>query len=151
MKWNYWSVIVLLFLLVNEYLSMFLLAVFIGGMEFSDAYIRTFEHSSLKGYFFASAFRTIPYIALALFVIKSNVIQFRSGKIILWILPFALAAFHLFGYWGMQYSLFTSAHTSSTSFLALIFLPIWALILGCIGYPICFFTFKAYRLFNKSS
>jgi hypothetical protein len=149
MKWKFWITLVLLFLLINEYLTEFLLALLVGEMDLSSAYESTFRYFSLDSYIDAATYRSIPYVALALFSAKSKLRQFSLGKLALWASVFCLAAFHFCGYWSMQHSLFTPAHTSSTSTLAIVFIPIWALIYGVLGYALLFIGFKAYRLFQK--
>ena len=149
MKWKFWITLVLLFLLVNEYLSKFALALLVGEMDLSGAYERTFRYFSLDGYIDAATYRSIPYVALALFSARSKLRQFSLGRSVLWALVFCLAAFHFSGYWSMQHSMFTPAHTSSTSTLAIVFIPIWALIYGVLGYVLLFVGFKTYRLLQK--
>lgn len=151
MKGIFWLVLILLFLLVNEYLSKFALAVFVGDLAFSGAYERTFSTFSLTSYLLAASFRAIPFIALGLFAAKTQLNQFPSGKLVLWLLMLALAAFHFYGYWGMQYSLFTPEHTSSTSALAIISVPVGALMLGFISYGVGLMSLKAYRLFKSKA
>ena len=135
MKRIFWFTFVLTFLLANEYLSKFLLAVFVGQLDFLQAVERTFQYSSFSSYLFSASFRTAPFIVLGIFAAKSNVRFAKIGRFCIWSILSLMALFILYGYWEMQHSLFTDEHTSSTSALAIIWIPIWAslfTILGCV-------------------
>lgn len=135
MKRIFWFTLVLLFILANEYLSKFLLAVFVGHLEFTSAVERTFQYSTIDSYLFSAGFRAIPFIVLGLFAAKSQLSLSAFGQVGIWTIMLLKTSFILYGYWGMQYSLFTDAHTSSTSALAILWIPIWATfftIIGCI-------------------
>jgi quinol-cytochrome oxidoreductase complex cytochrome b subunit len=151
MKKTFWIVLILLFLLVNEYLSKFLLAIFVGRLELLDAYERTFQYPSIDSYLFSASFRAIPFLALSIFAAKSKASSSRAGRIMIWGLAFFIASFVFYGYWGMQHSLFTDEHTSSTSALAIIWIPIWALLISVIGCVFLFGTSKIFRLFQKQT
>ncbi|MGM0525595.1 MAG: hypothetical protein ACQEQ8_05305 [Pseudomonadota bacterium] len=136
MKRNFWIALLASFILVNEYLASWLLAIFVGDLDMQQAYARTFRFASFDSYLLTASFRAIPYIALALLAAKSKLSLSANGQSILWLMLIALAGFHLYGYWGMQYALFTPDHASSTSALAAIFIPIWALVIGSAGYAL---------------
>ncbi|MCC5878590.1 MAG: hypothetical protein JJU03_01645 [Idiomarina sp.] len=136
MKWTFWLVLVAAFVLVNEYLAYWLLALYVGDMDPAGAYALTFRNAGLMSYFFAAAFRAIPFIALAWLAAKSKLNTNVLGRTILWVMLAALAAYHFFGYWSMQHSLFTPARSSSTAALDVIFIPFGALMLGCVGFAV---------------
>ena len=148
MKRIFWFTLVLLFLLANEYLSKFLLAVFVGHLEFNSAVERTFQYSTIDSYLFSAGFRAIPFIVLGLFAAISKLSLTAFGRIGIWIIMLLNTSFILHGYWGMQHSLFTDAHTSSTSALALIWIPIWASFLTIIGCMVLVVISKIFRPFN---
>ncbi|MBT0588195.1 hypothetical protein [Alteromonas oceanisediminis] len=149
MKWTFWFFLLFLFLLINEYLAKFMLAVLVGDLGFSDAYTKTFQYASLDSYLMSARYRALPYIALAAFALKSNSTNSKVGRIVIWCIALFITAFHFYGYWGMQHSLFTEEHTSSTSGLAVIWFPIWALLFSGIAYTLIFAVQKAYRMFQK--
>ncbi|NDW21958.1 hypothetical protein [Alteromonas hispanica] len=133
MKRIFWVFLILAFLFVNEYLSKFLLAIFVGNLEFSQAVEQTFQYATAKSYLLSAGFRVIPFIALGLFAAKSSVTNSIIGKVGIWIITLFTISFILYGYLGMQHSLFTDEHTSSTSALALIWIPIWAFLFVVVG------------------
>lgn len=149
MKGTFWVILILLFLFANEYLTKFLLAISVGDLGFSDAYINTFKYVSIDSYLFTASFRAIPYVALAVFAAKSQSAKSQAGRILVWFAALLLATFHFYGYWNMQHSLFAEAHTSSTSALATIWIPIWALFIGIIGFFVIFIGKKVNGLFHK--
>jgi Na+/proline symporter len=133
MKKIFWVFLILAFLFLNEYLSKFLLAIFVGNLEFSQAIERTFQYATAKSYLFSAGFRIIPFVAIGLFAAKSSVTKSIIGKVGIWIITLFTISFILYGYLGMQHSLFTDEHTSSTSALALIWIPIWAFLFVVVG------------------
>jgi hypothetical protein len=149
MKRMFWYFLLFLFLMINESFAKFMLAIFVGDLGFSDAYTKTFQYASLGSYIMSASFRTLPYIALSVFALKSKSTDSKIGRITIWCIALFIAAFHFYGYWGMQHSLFTDAHTSSTSALALIWIPIWALLYSCVMYGLIVAVHKAYWMFQK--
>ena len=133
MKRIFWVLLILAFLFVNEYLSKFLLAIFVGNLEFSQAIERTFQYATAKSYLLSAGFRIIPFVAIGLFAAKSRVTNSIIGIVGVWIITLFTISFILYGYLGMQHSLFTDEHTSSTSALALIWIPIWAFLFVVVG------------------
>lgn len=133
MKRIFWVTLVLLFLLANEYFSKFLLAVFVGHLEFNSAIERTLQYSTLNSYLFSAGFRAIPFIVLGLFAAKSKLSLTAFGRVGIWLIMLLNTSFILYGYWEMQHSLFTEAHTSSTAALAILWIPIWASFLTTVG------------------
>jgi hypothetical protein len=148
MKRIFWFTLVLLFLLVNEYLSKFLLAVFVGHLEINSAVERTFQYSTIDSYLFSAGFRAIPFIVLGLFAAKSKLSLTSFGRVGIWIIMLLNTSFILYGYWGMQHSLFTDAHTSSTSALAILWIPIWASFFTIIGCMVLVVISKISRSFH---
>ncbi len=151
MKRIFWFSLVLAFLFANEYSSKFLLAVFVGKMGISEAVERTLQYASIQSYIFSASFRAIPFVALGLFAAKSSIWTTRIGKIGAWSMLLLITSFVLYGYWGMQYSLFTDERTSSTSALAVIWIPIWALLFAAIGWMTLLIVSNLSRRFKKGS
>ncbi|MGX5913223.1 hypothetical protein ACR0ST_00625 [Aliidiomarina sp. Khilg15.8] len=147
MKWYFWLSLVLCFLLVNEYLSNFFSHVFAEDMSLASAYKETFRYSgwvwSIQSYALFAAFRALPYTALAWLAARSKLSSSISGRIALWVTLLALAAFHFYGYWLMQVSL------SSTSAILGLWIPIFALIYGIVGYAIFYVFAKIVGYFRQ--
>jgi hypothetical protein len=63
---KYWYLAVLLGagLLVNENMVQWALAIQVGGMSVGAGFKDAFEHFSISGYLFFTAFRMIPYVGL---------------------------------------------------------------------------------------
>lgn len=149
MKWMFWVALVLVFIFVDVAFSEFMLALFVGGLDFAGAYERAYRDLSLSDYRFFAAWRSLPYIALALLAALSNHHKTRAGRCILWLLLLALTLFHFYGYWVMQQPLFTDERISSTAILAVIGIPLNAIFYGTIGYVVCYVGYKVYRTFRK--
>ena len=148
MRWNFWAVLVLLFLFSNEYLSKFALGLFVGDLGVSNAIDRTFQFASFSSYFFSAGFRAIPFLALAVISVKSHYRHKAAGRFALWLALSGISAFHLFGYWEMQHSLFTNERASSTAAIAVIWIPVWATILLGLGYAILRIAEQILRMFR---
>lgn len=139
MKWNFWFVLILLFVFSNEYLSNFMLAIFVGELSTTGALDKAFLNWSLKSYFFSAAFRAIPFVALAMIVAKNNERYGNAGKTALWLTLIGMSMFHVFGYWQMHYPLFINDEVSSTFALSVIWIPVWATILLVVGLSVLHF------------
>lgn len=138
MRWLFWSSLFLSFLLINETTVNWLLAVIVGGYDLQPGFERATQYSTLASFLFSTSFRIIPYLGLSAVALFSSLKSSTIGKIALYCSLAAISLFHFWGYWGMQHSLFTDEHTSSTSALAIIFIPIHAIwisaVAGALGY-----------------
>lgn len=138
MKWLFWTLLFLSFLLINETTVEWLLAVIVGGYAPQPGFLRVTQYLTLHSFLFSASFRIVPYIVLSAVALFSNLKESCIGKIALYCSLAAISLFHFWGYWSMQHSLFTSEHTSSTAGLAIIFTPIHATwlspVAGALGY-----------------
>ena len=129
---SFWIVLITAFVVINETLVDWLLAIFVGDYGVAEGFTKVTRLWTLDSVLFAAAFRAIPYGALLLVGLTTSLKRSVPGKLALWLALLAIAAIHFWGYWGMQHSLYTTAHTSSTSALALIFVPIHAAWIGAL-------------------
>jgi hypothetical protein len=132
-KSTFWIIAIVLCFTVSESFVNWMLAVFVGNHEIADGFNRAFQYFSFKGYLFSLAFRAIPFIALFVVVgiLKSKLIKYINA--ISWCWLIGIVFFIGFGYWDVQHSLYTNAHTSSTSAIAFIFIPIYAVAVGLVS------------------
>ncbi|GAA6186733.1 hypothetical protein [Aliiglaciecola sp. NS0011-25] len=138
MKWLFWTLLFLSFLLINETTVEWLLAVIVGGYDLQLGFERATQYFTLDSFLFSTVFRIVPYIVLSLVALLTSLRSSTIGKIALYCSLATISLFHFWGYWDMQHSHFTSEHTSSTSALAIIFIPIHAIwlsaVAGALGY-----------------
>jgi hypothetical protein len=129
----YWYIFFIAFFLVNENLIQWLLAVAVGNYSVIDGFQDAYKYFTLTGYVFFSAFRAIPY-AILFFIIRSRI---RKGEKslsgIAWGGLVGILTFIILGSWMSLHSLYTDEHTSSTTAIAFIFIPIYAIVSGLIG------------------
>ncbi|MBU2978753.1 hypothetical protein [Alteromonas sp. C1M14] len=148
MRWLFWALLFLSFLLINETTVNWLLAVVVGGYAPQPGFERATQYFTLHSFLSSASFRIVPYAVLCAVVLFSSLKKSSSGKIAIYCSLAAISLFHFWGYWGMQHSLFTSEHTSSTSALAIIFIPIHAIwlsaVLGALGYGLAKITKSAF-------
>lgn len=147
MRWLFWVLLFLSFLLINETAVHWILAVIVGGYAAQPGFERAIEYFTLSSFLFAALFRSVPYIGLAAVAKFSNLKHSSSGKTALYCSLATIAFMHFWGYWNMQHSFFTAERTSSTAVLDIIFTPINAIwlsaVVGALGYGLA----KATRLF----
>ena len=152
MRWLFWALLFLSFLLINETAVKWLLAVIVGGYDFQAGFESATQYFSLDSFLFSASFRIVPYIALSVVAIFFGLQSYLTGKVALYCSLATISIFHFWGYWDMQHSLFTSEHTSSTSALAIVFIPIHAIwlsaVAGALGYGL---TKIARLVLNRAS
>ena len=132
MSKKFWILVIAAFVVINEILVDWLLAIFVGDYGVAEGFIDVTRYLTVDSLLFAAGFRAIPYGALLLVGLTTRLKHTIPGKLALWLALLAIAAIHFWGYWAMQYSFYTPDYTSSTSSLELIFVPIHALWIGAI-------------------
>ena len=130
---SFWIVLFTAFVVINETLVDWVLAIVVGDYGVAEGFARVTRFLTVDSLLFAAGFRAIPYGALLLVGLTTRLKHSIPGKFALWLALLAIAEIHFSGYWGMQHSLYTEAHTSSTSALAIIFVPIHAAWMGAIA------------------
>ncbi|HAU94208.1 MAG TPA: hypothetical protein DCW59_17810 [Alteromonas sp.] len=132
MSKKFWILVIAAFVVINEIMVDWLLAIFVGDYGVAEGFIDVTRYLTVDSLLFAAGFRAIPYGALLLVGLTTRLKHTIPGKLALWLALLAIAAIHFWGYWAMQYSFYTPDYTSSTSELELIFVPIHALWIGAI-------------------
>lgn len=132
MSKSFWIVLIAAFVVINEILVDWVLAISVGDFGVAEGFSEVTRYLTVDSLLFAAGFRVIPYGALLLVGLTTSLKRSVPGKLALWFALLAIAAIHFSGYWGMQHSFYTPAHTSSTSALALIFVPIHAAWIGAL-------------------
>ncbi|NQX87792.1 MAG: hypothetical protein HRT77_03920 [Halioglobus sp.] len=129
----YCYVLILAALFINENIIQWILAVVVGHYSVKDAYIDAFEHFSIGGYAFLTAFRSIPYFILW-FAVKSYVKKESSMTVgIAWGGLIGILFMIVWGSWTAQHAYYTNEHVSSTTAIAFLFIPIYSIVTGLIG------------------
>ncbi len=125
--------LVISFIFINETTIQWLLAIYVGGMGVTEGFNDAFKYFTLSGYLFFSAFRLIPYLILYFclkYLVKkknNNYIGMGWGGLI------GVLFIIIWGSWEAQHSYYTDAHTSSTTAIVFLFLPIYSIATGLIG------------------
>ena len=132
MSKSFWIALIAAFVVINEILVDWVLAVLVGDYGVAEGVSEVTRYLTVDSLLFAAGFRAFPYGALLLVGLTSRLKHSVPGKLALWLALLAIAAIHFWGYWAMQYSFYTPDYTSSTSELELIFVPIHALWIGAI-------------------
>lgn len=129
----FWPVLIVMAIFVNENLVQWMLAIFVGGMGVADGFEDVFRHFTLEGYLFFSLIRVIPYALLAIVVLLSIKKDRWSVTGIAWggLLAIVLTITYLS--WVSLEPLYTDAHASSTTALAFLVIPFFAVATGAIG------------------
>lgn len=148
---KYWYLLVLLLiaLVVNENFVQWCLAVQVGytvAAGFEDAY----EYFTLRGYLFFTAFRLVPYLGLGIILLalsktslKDYCLPVFAGGLV------GILALIIWGSWMALRPLYTAEHVSSTTGIAFIFIPIYAVPTGIIGAALLAALYTPFRLLLK--
>jgi hypothetical protein len=131
-KW-FWLILLLMALFVNENLVQWVLAVIVGHFNLINGFKDAFKHFSLNGYLFFTAIRLIPYIILGIVVI---ILQRKPKDItvgIAWGGLFGIVAMILYESASALLPFYTKEHVSSTTALAFLVIPFFAIVTGIIG------------------
>jgi len=133
MRWLFWALLFLSFLLINETAVQWILAVIVGGYAPQPGFECATQYFTLNSFFSSASFRIVPYIALAAVALFSNLKHSIIGKTALYCSLVTIALAHFWGYWNMQHSFFTTERTASTAALDIIFIPINSIWLGAVA------------------
>ena len=133
---EYWYLFVLLpfALVINENVVQWALAVRVGGYTITDGFKDAFEHFTVFGYLFCTAFRMAPYagLALILFILSMTKLKDYVPPVLIGGL-IGILAMILWGSWVAQRPYYTDEHVSSTTAIAFVFIPIYAVFTGATG------------------
>lgn len=133
---KYWHLVALLLaaLIVNETLVQWILAVRVGGHTVAAGFEDAFEYFTLFGYLFFTAFRLVPYVGLGIILVilsktklKDYVLPVFAGGLI------GILAMIVWGSWMAQRPYYTDEHVSSTTAIAFLFIPMYAVPTGAVG------------------
>jgi len=120
--------------MITENVIQWALAVIVGGYSLAGGFHDAFKYFSVFGYLFFTAFRLVPYVCLWKILIFLSKTNFRDY------IPFVFAGgligivvIIIRGLWDVQRPLYTGGHVSSTTAVAFLFIPIYAIPAGGIG------------------
>jgi len=123
-------------LMITENVIQWALAVIVGGHSLAGGFHDAFKYFSVFGYLFFTAFRLVPYVCLWKILIFLSKTNFRDY------IPFVFAGgligivvIIIRGLWDVQRPLYTGGHVSSTTAVAFLFIPIYAIPAGGILQP----------------
>ena len=129
----YWILFWLLAVLLNENVVQWALAIWVGGYSVSDGFDSAFKFFTPLGYAFFTLFRMIPYVILAKIIDRSSDRKIWATRAIAWGGLAGIVSMIVWGSWVSLHSLYTDAHASSTTAIAFLFIPVWAILTGFIG------------------
>ena len=133
---KYWYLVVLLLaaLLINENVVQWALAVRVGGHTVTTGFEDAFKYFTPFGYLFLTAFRLVPYVGLGIILVVLSKTRLRD-----YCLPVfggglvGILTIILWGSWMAQRPYYTDEHVSSTTAIAFLFIPIYAVPAGAAG------------------
>ena len=151
-KKKYWYLVVLLLvgLIVNENTVQWALAIQVGGMSVGEGFKDAFEYFSIFGYLFFTAFRLIPYVGLgvALLILSKTKISDYSLAVFYGGLVGILTII-IWGSWESLRPIYTDEHVSSTTAIAFLFIPIYAVPGGLVGAVLFSVFYTPFRIIMK--
>ncbi len=149
-KYWYLAVLLLAGLIVNENVVQWALAIRVGGMAFDAGFNDAFEHFTISGYLFFTAFRMIPYVGLGvtLFILSKTRIRDYSLAVFYGGLVGILTIL-IWGSWEVQRPYYTGEHVSSTTAISFLFIPIYAIPAGLVGAVLLSVLYTPFRIMMK--
>lgn len=129
-----WGSLLFAALFINENTVQWMLAMKVGGFSLAEGFRDAFEYFTIPGFLFMTAFRLIPYICLGVVVETLSRSRFRD-----FCLPvliggmIGILSLMIPGLWSAQRPYYTDEHVSSTTAIAFVFIPIYAVLTGLIG------------------
>jgi len=129
----YWIVFWVTALLLDHSLVQWALAVQVGKLGAVEGFHDAYAYFTPAGYAFFTAFRLVPYLALAL-VVRS--LARKKRKItagIAWGGYLGIVLMIASSYWAALQPLYTGEHVSSTTAIAFVIIPFYAIITGAMG------------------
>lgn len=145
---KYWYLAALLLgaLIFNETLVQWGLAVRVGGYTIAAGFEDAFEHFTLFGYLFLTAFRLVPYVALGIILVILSNTKLKDYVLPVFIGGFiGILAMILWGSWMAQRPYYTDEHVSSTTAIAFLFIPMYALPTGACGAMLLAILYTPFR------
>lgn len=129
----FWYTLMFAALLINESTVQWALAVLVGELSIIAGFNDAFGNFSLSGYAFFSAFRFIPYLILAFIVKRYLIPKWPTSSAIAWGGLCGIVVIIVWGSWSAMHAYYTDAQISSTTAIAFLFIPFYAIVGGLIG------------------
>jgi len=120
-------------LLLDHGLVQWALAVQVGKLGFVEGFIDAYRYVTPGGWAFFTAIRLIPYLILAWVVRSSARKQRKSTPGIAWGGFLGIVMMIAASYWAALHPMYTGEHVSSTTAIAFVIIPFYAIITGAMG------------------
>ena len=129
----FWVALWVTALLLNENLVQWALAVRVGNLGLTEGFTDAYRFFTLAGYAFFTAFRLVPYVLLALAVRWAVKKKRKAAAGIAWGGLLGIALMIASSLWAALMPLYTGEHASSTTAIAFLFIPFFAVVTGAMG------------------
>ncbi len=127
------------FVVQYENFNHFVVMLVVGDFDVRQAWSNAFRYFDIKSAFFVGCFRLIPFVLFALVMMRTDLTTHIKGKATL-IVGFIIINVVIFlGYWSVTESLYTDAHTPSTSAITYMSAPIAATFYSAVACSITYF------------
>ena len=142
-KW-FWVTLFFTAVFVNENLVQWALAVIVGHYGIIGGFKDAFKYFSFGGYAFFTAIRLIPYLILGVIILMIKHKKTAPG--IAWGGLSGILVMIVLASWDALHPIYSGEHVSSTTGLAFLVIPFFAIVTGIIGalagWVICFIINK---------
>lgn len=129
----FWVVFWVTALLLDHYLVQWALAVQVGKLGFVEGFIDAYRHFTPGGWALLTAIRLVPYLILAWVVRLSARKQGKATAGIAWGGFLGIVMMIAASYWAALHPMYTGEHVSSTTAIAFVIIPFYAVITGAMG------------------
>lgn len=120
-------------LLLDHYLVQWALAIQVGKLGFVEGFNDAYRYFTPGGWAFLTAIRLIPYLILGAVVRSSARKQRKVTAGIAWGGFLGIVMMIAASYWAALYPVYTGEHVSSTTAIAFVIIPVYAIITGAMG------------------
>lgn len=129
----YWVVLWVTALLLDHYLVQWVLAVQVGKLGIVEGFNDAYRYFTPGGWALLTAIRLVPYLILA-WVVRSSASKKRKATAgIAWGGYLGIVMMIVASYWAALHPMYTGDHVSSTTAIAFVIIPFYAIITGAMG------------------
>ena len=129
----FWVLFWVTAILLDHYQVQWALAVVVGKLGFAEGFGDAYRYFTPGGWLFLIAFRLIPYLILASVVISSARKKRKVTAGIAWGGFLGIVMMIAASYWAALHPMYTDEHVSSTTAIAFVIIPFYAIITGAMG------------------
>lgn len=129
----FWVLFWVTALLLDHYLVQWALALRVGNLGLLEGFNDAYRYFTPAGWVMLTAIRLLPYLVLAWVVRLSARKQSKVTLGVAWGGYLGIVLMIASSYWAALHPMYTGEHVSSTTAIAFVIIPFYAIITGALG------------------